>query len=61
MPFSKGGPAGVLFANNGATPPSLACRLGRCFCRQKPAEVATGDPHPRRAHDIFAAEVLKVS
>ena len=26
--------------------PCLACRLGRCFCRLKPAEVATGDPHP---------------
>ena len=26
--------------------PDLACRLGRCFCRLKPAEVATSDPHP---------------
>ena len=24
----------------------LTCRFGRCFCRLKPAEIATGDPHP---------------
>lgn len=27
-------------------PLRLACRFGRCFCRPKSAEVATGDPHP---------------
>ena len=27
--------------------PSLACRLGRCFCG-KAAEISTGDPHPLR-------------
>ena len=35
-------------------PLRLACRLGRCFCRPQSAEVATGDPHPRRAQNLLA-------
>ncbi len=31
--------------NRKVCPPSLACRLGRCFCF---AEVSTGHPHPLR-------------
>ena len=42
-------------------PLRLVCRLGQCFCRLISAEVATGAPPPRRAHDTFTAEVLKVS
>ena len=44
-PFQRAAPLGSCPQTMGQSP-CLACRLGRCFCRLKPAEVATGDPHP---------------
>ena len=51
VPFSKGRSAGSCPQATGQrSKPTLswlclACRLVRCFCRRKPTEVATGDPH----------------
>lgn len=53
-PFQRSALLGSCSQTTGQRP-CLACRLVRCFCRLKPAEVATGDPHPpRRAQNLLA-------
>ena len=45
--------------NRKVCPPSLACRLGRCFCF---AEVSTGHPHPLRRRVPYIRSVgVKIS